>query len=459
MNMKIFKSLLWLLPLSFVLVGCGDSDDEETPQQQIDVQVVTGDAQDAGLTSITLQGVVKAAASSYTEVGIAYCLENGDNSMVYVKSTDLERDAGYSTFYVTLTGLQPDMSYMYYAYAKDAQDKICNANEQKTFRTNSPDVLLESNLMQYVAIHDATLSWKLDDDEFFSELKDQKLDAAFGVVWSVVKDELTPIGSRFSAQSQTIVFDKDQTSTAKLTSLHPLTQYYYTTYVDMNGKLYVAPVSSFVTLSEEDIKGSAPTGVEAVDLGLPSGLKWASMNVGAEKPEDTGLFFAWGETDGYVADASDDHFFSWANYKWCKGSRNTQTKYCPTYGHGDVDNKEVLDFVDDAAYVNWGGEWRMPTAEEVHELMDNTTSEWMTVNGVDGYQFTSNTTGKTIFFPASGCRVSESNYENGTDCYYWASSVDSESPYASRYLRFYVGRVFIASLFRYYGMNIRPVQR
>lgn len=456
-NMKIYKWLLWLLPLSFVLVGCS-SDDEEVPQQ-IDVEVVTGDVQDATLTSVILQGVVKAAASNYTEVGIAYCLENSNN-MVYAKATDMEYEmGGYRSFSVTLNGLQPDMSYTYYAYVKDVHDNIHNANEQKTFRTNSPDVLLKTNRMQHVAIHDATLSWKLDDSQFFSDLTNKKFNATFGVAWSVVKDELTPIGSRFSAQTKTISFDKGQTSTAKLVSLKASTQYYYTTYVDMNGKLYAAPVSSFITLSEQDIKGTAPTSVEAVDLGLPSGLKWASVNIGAEKPEDTGLFFAWGETEGYLADGSDDHLFSWANYKWCKGSRNNQTKYCSTSSYGVVDNKPVLEFTDDAAYVNWGDEWRMPTAEELHELMENTTSEWTTIGGVDGYQFTSNTTGKTIFLPASGCRVSESNYENGSDCYYWASSVDSESPYASRYLRFYVGRMFIASLFRYYGMNVRPVHR
>ena len=91
--------------------------------------------------------------------------------------------------------------------------------------------------------------------------------------------------------------------------------------------------------------------------------------------------------------------------------------------------------------------------------MDNTFSEWTTLGGVEGYKFISKTTGNSIFLPAAGCRVSESNYENGTDCYYWCSSLDRENPYASRYLRFYVGRVFLASLFRYYGMNVRPVHR
>jgi len=183
------------------------------------------------------------------------------------------------------------------------------------------------------------------------------------------------------------------------------------------------------------------------------------MNVGAEKAEEAGLFFAWGETEGFNSNGSDGHLYGWSSYKWCRGSRDSQTKYCTNSSYGDLDNKTILDLADDAAYISWGGEWRMPTNEEMHELIDNTISEWATVNGVGGYRLTSISTGNSIFLPAAGCRVSESHYEDGTDCYYWASSIDQDSPYASRYLRFYVGRVFLASLFRYYGMNVRPVFR
>ena len=107
--------------------------------------------------------------------------------------------------------------------------------------------------------------------------------------------------------------------------------------------------------------GKAPADVVAVDLGLPSGTKWANMNVGAEKPEDYGLYFAWGETTGYAAGTS--HSFDWDSYKWYNGSINTETKYSDT-----VDNKTILDPEDDAAHFNWGGLWYMPTGEDVREL-------------------------------------------------------------------------------------------
>ena len=94
---------------------------------------------------------------------------------------------------------------------------------------------------------------------------------------------------------------------------------------------------------EPSTPGTAPAGVVAVDLGLPSGTKWANMNVGASKPEDYGLYFAWGETVGYGSDTNDGHSFDWASYNWCKDSWNTMTKYCTDSSYGTVDDKAVLD--------------------------------------------------------------------------------------------------------------------
>ena len=124
--------------------------------------------------------------------------------------------------------------------------------------------------------------------------------------------------------------------------------------------------------------GHTPEGAVAVDLGLPSGTKWANMNVGAEKPEDYGLYFAWGETVGHTGDISDGRLFDWASYKWCNGSEDSLVKYAI------VNNKIVLDLEDDAAYVNWGSDWRMPTLTEIKELLDNTTFERIIQNGVNG---------------------------------------------------------------------------
>ena len=147
-------------------------------------------------------------------------------------------------------------------------------------------------------------------------------------------------------------------------------------------------------------------GFEYVDLGLPSGTLWASCNIGASKPSNSGLYFQWGDTVGYTADqignGDGKKLFSidWIDYKWYLsgngfGEKLKFTKY-DTPG-------ATLDLEDDAANVNMGGDWHMPTPKQIQELLDNTTSAWTTLDGVNGYLFTSNKdSSKSIFIPAAG---------------------------------------------------------
>ncbi len=116
---------------------------------------------------------------------------------------------------------------------------------------------------------------------------------------------------------------------------------------------------------------------EYVDLGLPSGTLWAPCNIGAENPEEYGDYFAWGETEGYNGGKTT---FEWINYKWCNGNINAMTKYCSNSGlgyEGFTDDLTELELADDAAYVNWGPAWRMPSIEQFQELINssNTTTE------------------------------------------------------------------------------------
>lgn len=170
---------------------------------------------------------------------------------------------------------------------------------------------------------------------------------------------------------------------------------------------------------------------EYVDLGLPSGTLWATCNLGASAPEEYGDYFAWGETEP-------KDYYGWSTYKWCHGSYNTLTKYNFNYNYsynGFVDNKMELDPEDDAAYVNWGSSWRMPTKEQQDELETNCTCTWTTRNGVNG-QLLTGPNGNTIFLPASGviyddrlCLVGElGNYWSRTlmpyvDYPHWACSL------------------------------------
>ena len=141
-----------------------------------------------------------------------------------------------------------------------------------------------------------------------------------------------------------------------------------------------------------------------VDLGLPSGTLWATVNVGANLPTDPGDYFAWGET-------SPKSDYSSSTYKWCKDSENALTKYCndSSYGYnGFTDNCMELLSQDDAATMNWGLDWRIPTKEQWEELLNTeyTTQEWYSLGGLGvniyGCEIKSKLNGNSIFLPAGG---------------------------------------------------------
>ena len=189
---------------------------------------------------------------------------------------------------------------------------------------------------------------------------------------------------------------------------------------------------------------------QAVDLGLPSGLKWASWNVGASAPEEYGDYFAWGETQ-----PKDN--YNWSTYKFGTSSSGPFSKYNTSNSYGTVDNKTVLDPEDDAAHVNWGGSWRMPTDAEWTELSNNCTWTWTTQNGVKGRLVTSKTNGNSIFLPAAGYRRGTSLNSAGSSGSYWSSSLHTDYPYYPGDVSFDSGLVGSYDSSRYVGFSVRPV--
>ena len=150
-----------------------------------------------------------------------------------------------------------------------------------------------------------------------------------------------------------------------------------------------------------------------IDLGLPSGTKWACCNVGANTPTECGDYFAWGET-------APKSSYTKYNYKWyIGGDDHNISKYCTFSDYGTVDNREELELEDDAAYVNWGAEWRMPSLSHVYELLNNCTSEWTTVSGIGGYIFKGKTNNVAVFFPAAGFYNERGFRSFGTGATYW----------------------------------------
>lgn len=169
-----------------------------------------------------------------------------------------------------------------------------------------------------------------------------------------------------------------------------------------------------------------PADVQAVDLGLPSGLKWASCNVGATTPEEFGAHYAWGE----VLPKQD---YRWATYKYAYGAYNKLFKYCDDAQYsnsGYIDRRTTLELGDDVAHVNWGGNWRMPTVAEWKELIENCTWTWTTQKGINGYQVASKTNSNSIFLPAAGFRDDAGLRNVGRYGVYWSSSLfHDDNPY------------------------------
>ena len=209
----------------------------------------------------------------------------------------------------------------------------------------------------------------------------------------------------------------------------------------------------------EDREDLSPEGTEAVDLGLPSGIKWANMNIGATKPSDSGLYFAWGETTGYGTNIFDGRVFDWTSYAWSGSAQSTITKYCTSASFGTVDNLKTLTADDDAAHVNWGGQWRMPTSAEFTELMNNTTWTWTTVDGVSGWTFTSKTNSNSIFLPAAGYR--SSNYADfvSNRGRYWSSTLLESNQNNACNLGFGETYVTVYNDLRINALTIRAVQK
>lgn len=165
-----------------------------------------------------------------------------------------------------------------------------------------------------------------------------------------------------------------------------------------------------------------------VDLGLPSGTKWACCNVGATSPEEYGGYYAWGETE----EKSD---YSWKTYKWCNGTRDKITKYVTQELYGIIDNKTVLDLEDDVAHIKWGGSWKMPTSNDMKELCEYCSGMSISLNGIEGILWTG-PNGNYVFIPCAGIRCGkEEGWTNlggpnmdiiglNTSVNYWTSSLN-----------------------------------
>ena len=234
---------------------------------------------------------------------------------------------------------------------------------------------------------------------------------------------------------------------------------------DINFNSVILPNGSYIVPSYEDYtKTEKSITYEYVNLGLPSGLKWATCNIGATSETENGVYFQWGELSGIsgslVGKYSNENY-SWGTYQYCNGSETTLTKYCTNRQYGTVDNIETLEPIDDAATQIMGSDWRMPTQADFQELLNGTTNKWVTNfngSGVNGRKFTGSN-GNYIFIPAAAdCRdgsVDGVGYNGSV----WGSSLFTSEPNGAQGLYFDSDLCNGLLTGRYFGLSVRGVRK
>lgn len=220
-----------------------------------------------------------------------------------------------------------------------------------------------------------------------------------------------------------------------------------------DGRSYEMPNVSLSKDVEKVHYNLDANGYDYVDLELPSGTLWATCNVGASKPSESGLYFQWGDTQGYTTDqigtgSGKKNFASdWSDYKWYSGGNFT--KYTTTGA--------ALNLEDDAANANMDGDWQMPNPKQIDELISNTTSTWTTLDEVKGRIFTSiKDSSKSIFIPAAGRAWNGSFKEIGRYCGIWSSMLSTSNADNGQSLYFY--KYLGPGMFNYGRFNGRSVR-
>ena len=219
--------------------------------------------------------------------------------------------------------------------------------------------------------------------------------------------------------------------------------YYANSFEFLSEKIYSRTLGRSLGLCIRPVEAFDATNVvaEEIDLGLPSGTKWASHNVGATKPEQFGNYYAWGEMET-------KDYFDWSTYQYSINSSST----CQDIGD-DISGTEY-----DVAHVKWGGNWCMPNREDIEEMLDNCNNERTTLNGVKGFKFISKINGNSIFLPAPGSYDGELDLV-GEVGHYWSSTVLQNRPFNAHVFINNASSSYRAHANRYRGLNVRPIVR
>ena len=336
---------------------------------------------------------------------------------------------GTGTFTSDLVNLTANTTYYVRAYATNVMGTAYG--EQRSFTTEEEEAELTPPIVITSEVIDVTETTAVSGGNVTDD--GGATVTARGICWSISQNPTIDDNDGITTDG-----NGTGTFTSDLINLTANTTYYVRAYAtNEKGTSYGDEIS--FTTEEEEEEGCEPDGEIAghyyVDLGLPSGVKWATCNVGASSPEDYGDYFAWGETSPK------------AEYSWENSVTNGEEM-------SDISGYAQYD----AATANWGGSWRMPTKEQMEELVEHCEWEWTQVNGVNGAKVIG-PNGSCIFLPAAGFRDGSSFFHDGYDGFYWSST-----PYDYYYdlnyaynLYFITGDEDVNLSYRYYGLTVRPI--
>ena len=367
------------------------------------------------------------------------CWSLGSNPTIENEKTVEGGSVG--SFQSSLSDLLQNTTYYVRAYAANSEgtsygeevsfttleiiDDDTDDNDNSDDDTDEEEIVLELAVVTTLSVTDITETSAVAGGEVISDGGAEV--TARGVCWSLSSNPTIE-------NDKTVEGEGIGSFQSILSGLSQNTTYYVRAYAtNSEGTAYGEEVT-FTTLEEIIIENDTIiNGYECVDLGLPSGLKWATHNIGADNPYQLGDYFAWGET----------------NPKSDYSEANSQTNGLPlTNISGDINY--------DAAAAIWGASWRIPTREEMEELRDNCTWEWITDGETPGFKVTGSN-GKHIFLPASGFVFVTTPYFVEQYGYYWTSVSGTDNYLGAFSMCFASETIDVAWYFRYAGLTIRPV--
>ncbi len=356
---------------------------------------------------------------SKTANTIEAMIDSGSNKLCFLSSDN--------TFQVNLSGLDDDETYYFMAAAR-VYDKVFYG-EIFSFKTLAYPYKVSTLEADNVSVSTCTLNGMA-----ICNIEG----AQFSTFFYISSTDNTTEGLVANGKRVEVERNHDNTFSYNLTNLNPQSKYYYVAGCIVDGTEHYASVSSFNT---------GKLVLEAVDLGLS--VKWSSCNIGASAPEEYGCYYSWGEVNTKEE-------YNKLTYKWFSSDGTTIIKYCWSPWSQFRDDKHELDPEDDVAQVLTGGEWRMPTKQDLRDLLNNCTWVYTTHEGVAGCLVTSKINNNSIFIPASGVYNGTTLYggERGSifSSYTWGDD-------CATCLYFYESdRLEISDSYRYLGHPVRPVR-